>query len=118
MTQLNPEKFFDDVSKFIAESRAIIERGDVVQLDGLDEEVARLCEAVLHLSQDERLKYADTLQRLLKDLNLLATELTTQRDTIAAQIHDLSDHRRANVAYKKADSADDFGKKSDSDGDS
>ncbi|MGE0755151.1 MAG: hypothetical protein AB7L92_08345 [Alphaproteobacteria bacterium] len=113
MTQNNPEKLFDDVRQFIADSRAIIARGDMLQLDGLDSEVQRLCEAVLQLSQDERLKYAGTLQELLYSLNALGEELSRQRDVVAAQIHDLSDHRRANVAYKKADATDDFGKKDD-----
>lgn len=104
---LDADKLFDDISKFIADSRAIIAQGDVVKLDDLDGEVKRLCEAVFELSEEERVKYASRMQELLKDLNALGEELTEQRDQVATQLHNMADHRRAHVAYKTADATED-----------
>lgn len=106
-----PEKLFEDVEQFIAENRAILARGEFVELEGLDGEVKRLCESILQLSQDERVAHSEKLQSLLNELNALANELAAQRDKISGEIHALSQHRQAHVAYKKADSTDEFGSK-------
>lgn len=111
MSQPSPEKLFADVEKFVADNRTMLRKGEILDLEGLDEEVVRLCKAVLLLSQEDRLKHADMLQKLLNDLGELGNEMRQERDAVATQIQQLSQHRQAHVAYQKADAVDDPKKK-------
>ena len=55
-----------------------------------------LCEAVLQLSQDERIIYADRLQILLGGLKELGESIVVQRDKLA----DLPPFKKADSAYR------------------
>ncbi len=112
----SPEKLFEDISTFITQSRELLEKGAVMELEGLDGEVKRLCEATLNLSKEQRAQYADKLQELLRSLTELGNELTQQRDQLASEIRGLTDYRKAHVAYSNADATDTFGKKKDDHG--
>jgi hypothetical protein len=101
-TYSSPEKLFNDISQFVSESRALLEQGAMMELAGLDERVKTLCDAVLQLSQSDRLVYAEQLQQLLAELKSLGEAMTTQRDAMADAIKDISSHRKASVAYRTA----------------
>ncbi len=105
------EKIFQDVERFISDSRKLLKEGAVMELSGLDKEVQRLCDAAMALSEKERATYAGKLQKLLGDLTGLGQELTEYKDSMADEIRKLSTHRQASVAYRKTDASDDFGKK-------
>jgi hypothetical protein len=105
------KKLFDDISQFIAESQALLEKGAMMELGGLDKNIKSLCDAVLKLSQEDRLKYADKLQGLYNDLTVLGEKLAAKRDSVATDIRHLADHKKALSAYHIADSRDGFGKK-------
>ncbi|MEK6745896.1 MAG: hypothetical protein AABY33_02545 [Pseudomonadota bacterium] len=94
---------FEDVEKFVKDSRNLIANGSAVEMAGLDRQVQSLCSHILGLSQDDRIKYADLLQNLLAELQSLSIDLTTQREALAHEIRYLSSHKKANVAYKTAD---------------
>ncbi len=116
MSVQSPEKLFQDVSAFITESRALLEKGAMMELDGLDAEVKRLCDAVLGLSQEQRIQYADKLQFLMKGLSALGDEMIQQRDAVVLEMRGLNQYRKAHVAYSTADATDAFGKKKEDDG--
>ncbi|MFO0389257.1 MAG: hypothetical protein ACK502_06010 [Alphaproteobacteria bacterium] len=116
MSAESPEKLFQDVSAFISESRTLLEKGAVMELDGLDAEVRRLCDAVLGLSQEQRIVYADKLQVLMKGLSALGDEMAKQRDAVVSEMRGLNQYRKAHVAYSTADATDDFGKKKEDNG--
>lgn len=105
------EALFQDISRFVADSHTMLSQGAIMELKGLDEQVARLCKEMLLLSQDERLRYAEDLQRLLNELNGLGEALTKHRDSMAADIRNLSQHRKASTAYRTVEAADSIGKK-------
>jgi hypothetical protein len=102
----SPEKLFNDISQFVSESRAMLEQGALMELAGLDEHVKTLCDAVLHLSQSDRMIYADRLQQLLIELKELGEAMAKQRDAMAEEIRDLSSHQKASVAYRTAEASD------------
>ncbi len=116
MSTSAPDKLFDDISKFIAESRDLLSRGAVMELDGLDNEVRRLCDAAMQLTPDQRKNYADKLQAMLTGLAALGDEMARQRDATLAEMHGLTEYRKAHVAYTNADATDAFGKKKDEHG--
>ena len=105
------EVLFEDITQFVSQSKALLEQGAMLELNDLDEHVRLLCEQVLALTQEDRLRYADKLQVLLQDLKNLGTELAEKRDAVVTEIRSISNHHKANVAYKMADATDDYGKK-------
>jgi len=107
------EKLFDDIAQFIAESRDILESGAIMELNGLDEQVRSLCDAVLQLSQNERITYADRLQQLLGDLKALGDAMVTQRDELAEEMRGVPQHKKAHKAYRIVDASDDYGNRDD-----
>jgi hypothetical protein len=75
----------------------------MVEMAGLDKQVQKLCAQVMELSEEDKIKYAGSLQWLLNELNVLGKELTIKREAIANEIRYLSSHKKASVAYKTAD---------------
>jgi hypothetical protein len=101
--KVSPEKLFDDISQFVSESRVLLDQGAMMELAGLDQRVNALCEAVLLLSQEERITYANRLQELFGELKTLGEEMVRQRDSMSEMVRQLSDHKKASVAYRTTD---------------
>jgi hypothetical protein len=91
------EELFDKIAQFIAESRTLLDAGAMIELAGLDDQVRVLGNAVLQLSQDERLQYADRLQQLLGDMNSLGDSMKAHRDRLSDEIRHLSQHKKAEL---------------------
>jgi hypothetical protein len=108
---MKAQTLFENIEQFVAESHSLLEKGAIMELAGLDEHVRSLCDQVLSMSQDDRILYADKLQKLLGDLKNLGEALAQQRDAVASEIRNMSKHQKANVAYKVADASDDYGNK-------
>jgi hypothetical protein len=99
-------ELFENIRKFIADNRTLLGAGASVELAGLDIHVKNLCEQVLSLPPEDSAQYAELLQELFNELNILSEDLLTKRDALAHEIRYLSSHKKANVAYKVADSKD------------
>ena len=98
------QDLFNDIAKFIEDSRVLLAEGVELELDGLDRQVQTLCAKVLLLSPLEREKYADLLQELLGELKILGDDLLLRKEALTHEIRFLSSHKMANLAYKSADS--------------
>lgn len=110
-TAQDTKALFDDISRFVSESHALLKQGAVMELSGLDERVQHLCKAVAGLSPEESVRYADDLDRLRAELTQLGEALASHRDALAGDMRGLSEHRRANSAYRTAEASDNSGKK-------
>lgn len=108
-----PEALFNKITGFVTESRDLLKSGSMMDLQGLEARIQDLCQLVLGLSQDDRIKYADKLQVLLGDIGKLGEEMSSLRDVMAQEIRSISKHKKANVAYKVTDASDGFGKRDD-----
>ena len=97
------QELFENIAQFVADSKVLIDKGAMVELAGMDKQVQILCERVLELSGEDRIKYADSLQGLMNELNILGKDLTQKREALANEIRYLSSHKKASVAYKTAD---------------
>ncbi len=104
----SPDALFDEITRFVDNSKTLLESGAFVQLAGLDDQVRKLCESLILLSQEQRLKHADRLQQLLWSLSNLEETMMQYRDAIAEQVRGLSGHQKANVAYRTAEAIDNF----------
>lgn len=98
--------FFNDMEKFISDSRAHIAAGQDVDMAGLDSNIEKLCNMILALSDEEQRLYEDRMRDMLVSLNELGIELKAQME---GDVRDIPMHRAASVAYKTADSRDNFG---------
>lgn len=107
------DSLFREIEHFISESRKLLQSGDYLEMSGLDDQVRSLCETVLLLSQEERIAYADRLQKLLADLKALGDAMVVQRDQLADEIRSVSHHKKASKAYKIVDASDDYGSRDD-----
>lgn len=103
---ITAQDLFKHIETFVVDSRILLGQGASVELAGLDEKVQVLCNQVLQLSQDDRVEYAELLQKLLEELTLLGEDMLKQKDAIANEIRYLSSHKKASVAYKVADATD------------
>ncbi len=108
---MKAEQLFDEIGQFVKESHALLESGAIMELTGLDERVRTLCDQVLQLTQEERLMYADRLQELLEKLNGLGQALVSERDKLGEEASQLTQHKKAHVAYRTADARDNYGDK-------
>ncbi|MEQ1790628.1 MAG: hypothetical protein ABL857_09320 [Rickettsiales bacterium] len=97
------QDLFDDVARFVKNSRFLLSEGADLELNGLDTQIQNLCDIVLQLSSGEREKYADLLSELLGELKILGDDLLTRKEALANEIRYLSSHKKASVAYKIAD---------------
>lgn len=111
MSRPSPDALFDGIEQFVADTRRMLEAGAMLNMQGLDDQVRSLCEAVLQLSQEERLLHADRMQQLLADLRVLGDAMVESRDRMADAMRQLSRQKQAVTAYKIADARDDFGRR-------
>lgn len=112
---LPPDALLKRVSEFVTESRDMVKDGAMLEVEGLEAKVSELCEMVLSLSQDDRLRYADKLQILLSDIGKLGEEMKQLRDMMGGEIRSLTAVKKATVAYHVADASDQYGKKGNKD---
>lgn len=109
----DPEALFNDIAGFIAESRALLKQGAMMELAGLDGRIQILCDEVMRLSGDDRRLYGERLSELLADLTALGEEMAQERQSMANEIRHLAQMKKASVAYRTGDSRDGFGPKED-----
>lgn len=88
---------------FIAKARQGLEKGEEVDLGGLDNMVAELCTFVTTLPEDEAAPYTTKLKVLMDDLNVISELLVKQQQNIRAQLDSLQQKRQAMHAYATAD---------------
>ena len=104
--QQSPEVLFDKVTQFVNESHALLAAGAFIELAGLDDHVRTLCEALIQLSQAERIQHAQRIQQLLLSISELEKSMMQCRDKMAVEMRGLSTHQKANVAYRTVESID------------
>lgn len=101
-----PDTLFADISQFIRQSNEMLEKGELVQLAGLDNRIEILCKEVLALSDDQRKEHAAKLQQLFDELKTLGESMAAVRDTLSGEMQGLAKHKKANTAYRVAEASD------------
>ena len=106
----NVQDLFRDIEEYISQSMEFLAQGQIMELNGLDQQVHRLCQEVVQLSDEERERHAERMQVMVASLSTLAEALQKQKDVIGAELNQSHVARKASIAYKQADSRDNFGK--------
>lgn len=96
---MSPDQMLSEIEDFVKTNAALVEKGKFVELRGLDSQVEKLCHAVANLTREQAVAYADRLQALHTALTQLGEELTAERDSLRGKIENLSNFRKASVAY-------------------
>lgn len=108
---MKPEPLLAEIKEMIGLSRVYLAANGEFSLKGLDDKVAVLCGVIMALPKEEQPEHVAALEILLADLNSLGQGLSAQGAEFFASLKEVKTHRNASVAYKTADSRDNFGKK-------
>ncbi len=90
-----------EVSVAIDTARRTVERGDFVDLAGLDARVGRLCSAIKDLPREQGRGFERPLLGLVDDLTRLTDMLADQREQVRQSLVGSSSHHQAASAYRK-----------------
>jgi hypothetical protein len=107
----NIDHQFDRLTFFIEEGNKLLATGQSMELSGLEEQIDMLCGAVMDLPEVERVQYQERLTDLLNELTKLGKGLIEHHRDIVEELQSLPSQKKANIAYKTADSRDNFGKR-------
>ena len=103
MTQTAPiRETFKGIEAYINEANEIISKGDVVELNSLEDRVREMCDAIAAMSKDEAKEHKKDLERLMGDLQKLQTTLIENRDELQTELSGVHSHSAASQAYHKS----------------
>ena len=86
-------------STVVSEARAAVERGDLVDLAGLDREVDGICKGLTGVDPEESESLKTALIALASDLDHLTTALSGAHKKLAKDLGELGNRQRAVKAY-------------------
>ncbi|HLI13167.1 MAG TPA: hypothetical protein VKY65_16360 [Alphaproteobacteria bacterium] len=89
----------------VTTARQIIADGRAVDLGGLQERMARVCDDVLALPAEKAAGFRARLIALLDEVDRLTGDLEAQRVVLAHALGEVSTRRQALVAYAKGGTA-------------
>lgn len=92
-----------NLSQWIAESKVIVAADELVDLSGMDQYVAALCEAVEKLSPEERMRHTEKLQQLHDDVGVLCRLMEEKKAALGGEIRQASQFTKATSAYRITD---------------
>ncbi len=97
------ETLFSKISDYVVESRRLLEQGALLELKGLDDGVHLMCDALMKMSQDQRIRYAGKLQELQAEMQSLGDTIVAMRDSVGSELLATTPHKKASVAYRKGE---------------
>ena len=105
MSKVDVEALLNGLNDYIAQAKEILERGDYLELEGLDDQVKALCDSVMSLQVEESLSFADELDATMKELDGLQALFMESRDQLADDMQGVGKHKQAAMAYKQSETA-------------
>ncbi len=96
-------ELLDDLKVYISKAKEIVAQGDYIELEGLDKQVHRMCQAISTLSVEESRQFKDELDELMIDLDELQQRFVASRDALGKELSGVSKHKQASVAYKQSE---------------
>lgn len=92
-----------DLEGYIREALDIMDSGEYVELNGLEEKVTRLCLTIGQTPIGEAKDFRPKLDAITKQLGLLQSIMVEHKQKIEDQLQGLDVKKRASVAYAKSD---------------
>lgn len=97
------ETLVNDLEHYIREALDILDSGEYLELNGLDEQVADLCRQVTEVPLADAKDFQPRLSGVIKQLDVLQTIMVEHRNRVEEQLQGLDTNKRANQAYAKSD---------------
>ncbi len=97
------DSLVSDLEGYIREALDILDSGEYVELNGLDEKVTALCQRITVMPISEARDFRPKLTSITKQLDLLQTIMMEHRDRIEQQLQGLDTKKRATQAYAKSE---------------
>ncbi len=96
---LNPTERLDALETHLRHCAQALDAGTPDDMQGVDDEVARLCRQVLALPTEEAQSYAPRLEMLAAAFGTLGTATTEARDQVRDELENLQARQQAHRAY-------------------
>ena len=90
-------------STVVAEAKAAVERGDLVDLAGLDREVDGICKGLTGVNPEDSESLRSALIALASDLDHLTSALSGAHKKLTKDLGELGNRQRAVKAYGSRD---------------
>lgn len=97
----HPERLIQ-ISEALGSARAMVDSGQLIELEGLEAAIDQICGEVADLSADERECCKEALLKLLAAFDELAGALQRQHEQIGDVLKTSGDRRRAASAYGRS----------------
>lgn len=94
-----------EISTYIAQAKAALEKGVLIDLAGLDSQIRLLCEEIIRMPVGESRPFREVLAELSDELGLLRDALGAARSDVQDQLEALNMRQKAAHAYKKTEVA-------------
>lgn len=99
------QELLDGIMSYIRDARGIINKGDFIELGGLDKRVQELCEAIQGLTVEDSMFFKGDLDNMMTELNMLQDEFKKMRESLGGELNDAGKHQQAAKAYKQSEGA-------------
>lgn len=96
----NIEAALREAATAIDTARTLLNQGNVIDLNGLEEHVEQACSGIPALAAPDRERLKPTLIALIDGLNLLSEKLSAQHQEISGTLQNIGTRTRAVSAYK------------------
>lgn len=93
------EAQLEKANGIVEEAKAKLQAGDEVDLSGLDQLVAEVCQQITQLPEEKAAEFAGRLQELMESLNQIAALLQQQQQQVRQQLEGLNKQKQAARAY-------------------
>ncbi len=103
MQEQTPAERFGEVVAYVEQARAMLAKGEWVELKDLDGDVRRICERIGALSPEQGREYLPELTFLQELVGELENEMRAYRDAVGSELKGAGDVKRANRAYAQGD---------------
>lgn len=97
------QTLFDNIRLYIRDAHEICDRGEFIELSGLDMRVRELCDAIERLETEEAVAYAEDLQAVMDELGALQAIFQQKRDALGEELTGANKHQQAARAYKQSE---------------
>lgn len=67
---------------YVRDCQTRVARDEVIDLDGLDNNVIELCDAIASLPQEDGLRFEDDMQALIDNLEVLMQSMQERQETL------------------------------------
>ncbi len=88
---------------YIEDAVMKLEKGEAVDLSGMDQKVQELQTALLKVPATEARPFLDDIKKMMEHLSLLGTHLEAHHSALLTELKGLNTQGRAHEAYKRTD---------------